>query len=49
MLHISNYLRNAINQLLADTVVTREEVIAKGNAWARKICADNRYHYNMWE
>ena len=38
-----------VNEMLADTVTTREEVIAKGNAWARKICADNRYHYNMWE
>jgi len=37
-----------VNEMLADTVKTREEVIAEGNAWARKICADNRYHYNMW-
>ena len=37
-----------VNEMLADTVMTREEVIAKGNAWARKIAADNRYHYNMW-
>lgn len=42
-------VQEKVNQLLADTVATREEVIAKGNAWARKICADNRYHYNMWE
>lgn len=37
-----------VNEMLADNVLTREEVIAKGNAWARKICADNRYHYNLW-
>ena len=23
--------------------------VDKANAWARKICADNRYHYNLWE
>lgn len=23
--------------------------VERANAWARKICADNRYHYNMWE
>ena len=37
-----------VNQILSDNILTREEVIARGNAWARKICADNRYHYNMW-
>lgn len=28
---------------------TRADVIADMNAWARKIAADNRYHYNMWQ
>lgn len=28
---------------------THDEIIAKGIAWARKIAADNRYHYNLWE
>lgn len=23
--------------------------VDKANTWARKICADNRYHYNLWE
>lgn len=31
------------------THYTHADVIADMNAWARKIAADNRYHYNMWE
>ena len=30
-------------------VAAKNALIEKGNAWARKIAADNRYHYNMWE
>ena len=37
-----------VNEILADTVLTREEIIANMNAWARKICKDNRYHYSLW-
>lgn len=29
--------------------VAAQTWVDKANAWARKICADNRYHYNMWE
>lgn len=28
---------------------TREEVIAKMKAWAKKIAADNTYHYKLWK
>ena len=31
------------------THYTHADVVADMNAWARKIAADNRYHYNMWE
>ena len=30
------------------THYTHADVVADMNAWARKISADNRYHYNMW-
>lgn len=30
------------------THYTHADVVADMNAWARKIAADNRYHYNMW-
>lgn len=38
-----------VNELLADTVLTREEVIANMNAWAKKIAADNTYFYKNWK
>ena len=31
------------------THYTHADVVADMNAWARKIAADNRYHYNMWD
>ena len=30
------------------THYTHADVVGDMNAWARKISADNRYHYNMW-
>ena len=37
-----------VNEILADTVLTREEIIANMNAWARKI-AGEKYHYVTWK
>lgn len=38
-----------VNEMLANKVLTREEVIANMNAWAKKIAADNSFHYKKWK
>lgn len=37
-----------VNEILADTVLTREEIIANMNAWAKKI-SGQKYHYVTWK
>ena len=37
-----------VNEILADTVLTREEIIANMNAWAKKI-AGEKHHYVTWK
>ena len=40
-------VQRQINRQLS--VDTHDQVINKMNTWAKKIAADNRYHYNKWE
>lgn len=41
-------VQKRVNEMLADKVLTREEVIANMKAWAKKI-AGEKYHYVTWK
>lgn len=45
----AGYDYNAVQSRVNEIVKARKIIVDKMNAWGRKICADNRYHYNMWE
>ena len=45
----AGYDYDAVQSRVNEIVKARKIIVDKMNAWGRKICADNRYHYNMWE
>ena len=44
----AGYNYDEVQAKVNEMLKARKIIVDKMNAWGRKICADNRYHYNMW-